>query len=292
MRLLVKFSLLFILLFGSGLVLAGYYSYQFLQSNARDQVLQQAQLMMETSLSMRNYTTKQLKPLLVQTQQHLKSFLPQTVPAFAATENFNAIRGKYPLYTYKEATLNPTNLRDRAVEWESDIITTFRNHPDRKEVSGERQTPDGRSLYLARPITAGASCLECHSTPDRAPVAMIKTYGSANGFGWGLNEVIGAQIVSVPMSLPIGNADRAFRSLIIYLVVVALITMFMLDLALVVVVVRPVSRMAKAADEISKGNLEVEELPVKGKDEISVLAKSFNRMYVSIAKAIRMLENE
>jgi nitrogen fixation/metabolism regulation signal transduction histidine kinase len=92
------------------------------------------------------------------------------------------------------------------------------------------------------------------------------------------------------MSLPIGNANRAFRSLIIYLVVIALVTMFMLDLALVVVVVRPVSRMAKAADEISKGNLEVEELPVKGKDEISVLARSFNRMYVSISKAIRMLE--
>jgi hypothetical protein len=54
---------------------------------------------------------------------------------------------------YKEAALNPTNPRDRAVDWEADIINTFRNHPGAaKELVGERDTPTGRSLYLARPI--------------------------------------------------------------------------------------------------------------------------------------------
>ncbi len=46
------------------------------------------------------------------------------------------------------------------------------------------------------------------------------------------------------------------------------------------------------ADEISKRNLNVPELPVKGSDEISQLARSFNRMYVSLVKAIQMLESQ
>jgi protein-histidine pros-kinase len=46
------------------------------------------------------------------------------------------------------------------------------------------------------------------------------------------------------------------------------------------------------AEEISKGNLDVPELPVKGSDEISQLARSFNRMYVSLVKALRILEGE
>src|SRR5215471_2451296 len=131
MKLLAKFSVVFILVFGAGGAVAALLSYRFLQENAREQVIQQARLMMETMLSARNYTTEQIKPLLQGEQAHQKLFLPQTVPAFAATESFNYLRKRYPDYAYKEATLNPTNLRDRAVDWEADIINSFRNNSSR-----------------------------------------------------------------------------------------------------------------------------------------------------------------
>jgi HAMP domain-containing protein len=38
--------------------------------------------------------------------------------------------------------------------------------------------------------------------------------------------------------------------------------------------------------------MEVEELPVRGKDEISVLAASFNRMHRSLGRAMEMLSRE
>ena len=44
------------------------------------------------------------------------------------------------------------------------------------------------------------------------------------------------------------------------------------------------------ADQVSTGNLDAPELPVKGKDEISVLAGSFNRMRLSLVKALKLLE--
>ena len=290
MKLLAKFNLAFIVVFGCGLAVAAYLSQQFLQSDARDQVLRQAALMMETAQASRSYTNQQLKPLLEPEQKAKNIFIPQTVPAFAATESFNYLRKRYPDYTYKEATLNPTNLRDRAVDWEADVVNIFRNQQDRKEVTGGRETPDGPTLYMARPIRAPEACLECHSVPSRAPRPMIKAYGSANGFGWKPNEVVGAQIVSVPMALPIGIANRAFKTLMLYLGLVGLGTLIVLDLALVSIVIRPVTRLSRVADEISKGNLDVPELPVKGKDEIAGLASSFNRMHVSLAKALKMLD--
>lgn len=291
MKLLAKFNLAFIGVFGCGMAVAGFLSYRFLEQNARDQVLRQAGLMMETAQASRSYTNLQLKPLLERVQREKSIFIPQTVPAFAATESFGYLRKTYPAYTYKEATLNPTNLRDRAVDWEADVINTFRNHRDREEMTGDRDTPEGRSLFMARPLVAAPPCLECHSTPAKAPRAMIRLYGPDHGFGWQPNEIVAAQIVSVPETLPISIAHRAFGSLMIYLGAVGLGTLIILDLALMSIVIRPVTRLSRMADDVSKGNLDVPALPVSGNDEIANLAGSFNRMYLSLKKAIQLLEN-
>jgi len=291
LKLLAKFTLVFLVVFGAGLGLAGWASRQFLQQNAEEQVQQQARLMMENMLSARAYTTKQIKPLLVAVQVRDRSFLPQTVPAYAATESFNYLRAAYPDYTYKEATLNPTNLRDRAVDWETDIITVFRNDAKRKEVIGQRDTPTGPSLFLARPIVATAPCLECHDQPNAAPPAMTRVYGRSNGFGWKNGETIGAQIVSVPMAVPIRLAEAGFRNLMVSLGFIFLATLVLLDMLLYITVVRPVVQLSKMADQISMGNFDAPELPASGSDEIATLAGSFNRMRRSLEKAINMLGN-
>jgi len=292
MRLLLKFNLILILVFSGGAAAAGYFARSFLQQTAHDQVVQQARLMMGSAGAMRIYTSKQVGPLLQEHQARIDTFLAQTVPAYAATEAFNYLHGDYPDYNYKEATLNPTNLRDRAVDWEADVIQVFRAHPEQKEFSGERDTPSGRALFLAKPIVAVGPCLRCHNTWQEAPLAMVRVYGKDNGFAWKMGDTVGAQIISVPMSVPLGIADRAFRSLMFSLGGIALATLLLLDLAIVTIVIRPVTRLSKAADQISKGDLSVPELAIKGSDEISQLAESFNRMYLSLVKAIRMLEQQ
>jgi len=290
MKLLAKFNLILGLVLGAGLAIAAWFSQQLLQKDAQEEVLRQARLMMGAMSSARDYTTNQVKPLLVNQQEHQRSFLPQTVPAFAATESFNYLQPQYPDYEYKEAALNPTNPRDRAVDWEADIINTFRNHPTAaKELVGERDTPTGRSLYLARPIQALPPCLECHSTARAAPVAMVRRYGPNNGFGWQPNEVVAAQIVAVPMAVPLRMANQAFQELIIYLAAVFLASLILLDLVLLFTVVRPLRRLSTMADQISVGQMDMPELPVNGKDEVAVLAGSFNRMRRSLERALKML---
>jgi hypothetical protein len=145
-------------------------------------------------------------------------FFPQSIPFYASTENFNYFRSRYPAYSYKEAALNPTNPRDRTVDWEADVVNIFRNDPARTEVTGHRETPDGPSLYFCAPIRVNdTSCLTCHSTPEKAPTEIVKFYGTANGFGWKLNEVIGAQIVSVPANLADASAEKTLRAILVWL---------------------------------------------------------------------------
>ncbi|MDH4173586.1 MAG: DUF3365 domain-containing protein [Betaproteobacteria bacterium] len=290
MKLVVKFNLVFLLVFAIGFTTAAYVSNQLLQNNARDEIVLNARLVMETALATRAYTSTQVGPLL-QTQMKY-NFLPQSVPAYSATEVLNGVRKAFPDYAYKEATLNPTNPRNRANDWEADIVHQFRNTPDKPEAIGERDTPNGKSLYIARPIQIKLEpCLYCHSTVDAAPKTLVEKYGPANGFGWKLNEVIGAQIVSVPTQVPIARANAAFRTFMISLTAVFGFIFVALNLMLWLMVIRPVTRLSRFADQVSQGeNLDAPDFPAGSRDEIGVLTQSFNRMKKSLVQAMKMLE--
>lgn len=289
MKLALKFNLVFLLIFLTGLAVVGYVSRELLQRNAREEIVQHARIMMESALAVRAYTNTQVKPLL---DTQLKyTFLPQSVPSYAATEYFNELRKKYPEYNYKEATLNPTNPRDRATDWEADVVGRFRQSPDTPEMVGLRDTPSGAALYVARPLQIkNEACLYCHSTVDAAPKTMLDRYGTANGFGWKLNEIVGAQVVSVPMSVPIERANETFKVFMASLAGVFVVIFVALNVMLYTIVVRPVANLAKVADQVSMGDLEAPDFPVKGKDEISKLSDSFNRMRKSLVRAMKMLE--
>jgi protein-histidine pros-kinase len=288
MKLVTKFNAVILVVFLVGLSITAWITWSILQDNARTEIVERAGLMMEAALSTRSYTIKEIAPLL---RPHMEeTFLPQTVPAYAATQAFEFLRAQHGEYSYKEATLNPTNPRDRAADWEADIISAFRNSDTLTEVVGERQTPTGPSLYLARPIRiTNPNCLTCHSTPDAAPKAMLASYGSANGFGWQLNEVIGAQVVSVPMDVPIAQAKRAFLTFISTLIGVFVAIIIALNVMLRRIVINPVTRMAEIANNVSKGEPGTPEFDSSGNDEITVLAESFTRMRRSLDKAINML---
>lgn len=290
MKLLLKFNLVFLAIFALGLAAAGYVSWTLLQRNARDEIANNARLMMEAAVAKRSYTASQLQPLL-ETQMKY-TFLPQSVPAYAATEIFNGLRKSFPEYSYKEAALNPTNPRDRAVDWEADIINQFRNQGgDGGEIQGERDTPSGRSFYVARPIKiTNAACLRCHSTPDAAPATMIERYGPSNGFGWQYQEVVGAQIISVPTEVPLRRATEAFKVFMLSITGIFIAIGVALNLMLTLLVVRPVARLSTLADRVSLGEMDAPEFAAGSRDEIGTLAQSFSRMRKSLAQAMKMLE--
>lgn len=289
MKLLTKFNLVLVVVFGIGMALISHFAYQFLMNDARQQVLQQAELMAASASATKEYTVDKVSPILEKTPQHHADFLPQTIPFSAVNVTFKYLRSTYPDYVMREAALNPTNLDDRATEWEVDLINYFRNNPSQTQHVGERSTPTGPVLYVASPVIAEPGCLQCHSQPSVAPATMIKHYGPDHGFGWKGNDVIGAQIISVPMSVPIGLANQGFRNLLISLGAIFLLTIGLIDTAVYLIVIRPLRRVSRNADVISKGEIDLPQLEVKGKDEIAEVTASFNRMHTSLIKAFEML---
>lgn len=290
MKLLVKFNLLFITVMALGLAVSGYVTRSLLQENAKEETLNNARLLIEKALAVRGYTSGQITKLL-ETQMKYE-FLPQSVPSYSAVEVLTTLQSKYPQFSYKEATLNPTNPRDRATGWEVDIVNQFRSGSDAKEVIGERDTPTGTSLYIARPLRiSNPACLTCHSSVEVAPKTLVDRYGPANGFGWNLNEVVGAQIVSVPMDVPLQRASRSFNVFMTAQVAVFVAVGVVLNLMIWLVIVRPVTRLSSLADRVSQGEMEAPEFNSGSKDEIGNLAASFNRMRTSVVQAMRMLDN-
>ena len=289
MRLLAKLNLILLCVFIAGFVPTAWLTRDLLRSNARDQAVDKARLMIETAMAVRRYTIKQVKPLIA--DRLTEEFLPQSVPAYSATEVFAALRESNAEYNYKEATLNPTNPGNRTVEWEADIVEAFRRDSQQVEILGERDTPQGRSLFLGHPIRiTDPSCLACHDTAATAPASLIKKYGPSNGFGWKVGEVIGAQIVSVPMSVPLRRADDAFRRVALWLVGGFVVTLAVTNLLLGIAVIRPLRRLSAMADQVSLGNFDVPEVAIRGKDEVAQLSASFGRMRISLRRAISLLD--
>lgn len=289
MKLLVKFNLVYVLVMALGVAVSGYIARSLLQNNAEQEVVHSARLLMEKALAVRGYTSTQIQPLLATQMKY--EFLPQSVPSFAATEVMAKVLANHPEFGYKEATLNPTNPRDRAVGWEVDIVSQFRNSAELKEAVGQRETPTGPSIYIARPLRiTDPACLLCHSSLEAAPKTMVAKYGPANGFGWNLNEVIGAQIVSVPLGVPLARAEQSFQVFIAALVGVFVVVGVVLNLMVWLLVVRPVTQLSSLADRVSKGDLAAPEFPARGRDEIGVLAESFSRMRASVVQAMKLLE--
>lgn len=290
MKLLLKFNLVFLLVFAVGLGAAGYIARSMLQKGAHDEVLGHARLMMESAVAVSGYTANQIKPLLENQMKY--GFLPQSVPAYSSFEVINALRAKHPDYSYKPAMLNPTNPRDRAQDWEEDIISQFAKSPTLTEYVGQRSTSSGQAMYIARPIRlSNPLCLQCHSTVDAAPPTMIEKYGPANGFGWKMNDTLGAQIVSVPMSVPLKRADDAFGVVMGSLAGVFVLIGLVLNLMLWKLVIQPVTKLSALADRVSLGELDAPEFAAGSKDEIGVLSESFARMRKSLVHAMKLLDN-
>lgn len=285
-----KLNSVLLLTFAVCFALTGVVAKRLLNGAVRDQVLHNARLLMDSSTAAAGYTAQQIVPLL---QDQLKvKFLPQSLPDYAATENLNALRDSNPGYSFKEAMLNPTNPRDRATDWEQEIIVQLRDRPNaQSELVGERTTATGSTLYVARPIIVkNQTCLECHGLASAAPRNVLDVYGNSNGFNWTINEVIGAKIVSVPMSMPESRARTILWNFMLWILLVFVVVFIALDVMVRVLITRRISSLSRVADAVSMGKLEDEAFDTRGDDELSGLARSLERLRSSLAKAMKMLQ--
>jgi HAMP domain-containing protein len=279
------------LVFIGGILVSGVALSSVLQQKAQDEVTSKALILIQTMSSVRNYTSTHVNPLLAPSLETEPFFIPETVPAYSATEVFEDLRKneEYKDFFYKEATLNPTNLRDKTDSFETKLVERFRSEPETKELSGFRDLPGGQVFYIARPLAIKKeSCLVCHDTPERAPKSQLATYGSDNGFGWKLDEVVAAQIISVPADEVFNSARRSSALVIGILVAIFAVVVLLINFLLKRAVIQPIRKIAHTAREVSTGKMN-SDFEQTSNDEIGALAAAFNRMKSSLEIAMGLL---
>ena len=294
-----EFNLILFGIFGIGGLLISLVAYSFLMGNARREVLAQAELMMASAdKSVRDYTTTDLLPLLLQVPGHRVRVSGGDGSGVWGYDDFPRICARSHVnYTYKEATLNPTNLRDRTSDWEADVIRDMpKDHPEKNPVVGD--TYDSglafhRSIWR-RPIVRDASL----SGVSQWGVPSGRAQSDAHGLWlveWirleGKNAVVGAQIVSVPALVPTAIANQAFHRLLIYLVLTLVFTVIALDLGVYWLVILA----TQAGFEYSgPGSVQRRKERAAGgryrqRRDRQCDRSPFNRMQLSLVKAFAML---
>lgn len=287
-KLSTKFALILSVVFLGGLLISGMILWQTLQRRAQAEVTEKGLLLVTTMNAIRSYTSGHIQPLLADKIATEPQFILETVPAYSARTVFDGVRlsSDYANYFYKEATLNPTNPADLADDFERAIVEQMRQDNQLKELSGFRTVNGEQLFYIARPLPVGSeSCLSCHSDPAVAPASLIATYGSQNGFGWQLGEVVAAQMVYVPAGELFNAALRSFLTIIAIFLVVFATAILVLNILLKRLVIQPVHTMGSLALEISADKIVPQALdsePFTGltrrTDELGQLASVFRNM--------------
>lgn len=294
MKIGTRVTLNLIIVFVIGILISGIVLANVLDSKAQGEVNSKALVLMEMNNATRNYTNERVQPLLLPKVEEQDTFIPESIPAFSVREIFEYFRKTpdYANFLYKDATLDPTNLRDKADNFETKIVNKFREQPNTNTSSGYRTISGSKLYYTAKPFAIqNESCLRCHSTPERAPKSQLATYGTENGFGWKLNEVLGAQIVYVPAENILNNARDSFILITGIVAIIFTAVVVIINLLLKITVLQRIKRIASVAEQVSIGDMNAN-FGKQNKDEIGDLAEAFNRMKYSLEIAMNMINKK
>ncbi len=294
MKIGTKVTVSLVVVFVIGLLISGISLANVLEKKAESEIDSKASALMAMNNSIRTYTNDRVQPLLLPKLETQENFIPEAIPTYAVRETFEFFRKSpdFASFFYKDATLNPTNLRDKADDFEAEIVNRFRREPETLSISGFRNMNGTQLYYTAKPFQIkNESCLRCHTTLDKAPKSQINTYGTENGYGWKLNEIVATQIVYVPAQRIFQNANRSF---IIVMGVVAMIftaLVAIVNLLLKRTVLGRIKQISTVAEQVSVGNMNAG-FGRQRKDEIGDLAEAFNRMKYSLEIAMNMLNKK
>lgn len=297
-----KFTLILSLVFLGGIIASFVILSQVLERRAEEEVSARGMVLIEAMNSVRTYTSTQINPLLASDLANSEEFISQTVPAFSAREVFETLRTNdaYQNYLYKEATLNPTNPRNQANEFETALLNQFRANLELKQLTGFTTLSGEQVFYSARPLAIGSeSCLACHSAPETAPASLISTYGTDGGFGWSLGEVVSAQMIYVPADAVFGSARLSLTLVMGIIVVIFAVVVSVTNTLLKRNVVRPVEQMAGLAQRVSADTLspDAQELALVERiahrqDELGHTALVFQKMAKEVYAREQKLKQE
>ncbi|MBF2067102.1 MAG: DUF3365 domain-containing protein [Calothrix sp. C42_A2020_038] len=286
-----QFTLILSIIFMIGILIGGCLLSKALENKAQTEMTYRAQLAMQLVNAVKSYTSNDIAPLLNSVTNSESRFIPETVPSLSGRRVFDRFKQdwKYKDLIYKDATLNPTNLDDKADLFEANLVYKFDQNRDITSLSGFRSTGGEQLFYSAQPLIVNSpTCLKCHSQPEAAPKSHVTLYGTKNGYGWKLHQIIGTQIIYVPASEVFDNANKALFIFVSIFITIFALVIILINYLLKWRVIQPLKPMAQLASYISEdtvGANDVRSLErsaltkiAKRTDEFGYLGRVFQKM--------------
>jgi methyl-accepting chemotaxis protein len=266
-----------------GTIIGGYY---FLDHDAQNGARDKAELFSSVMSANQKYMSRNVRPEIM--DQLPDAYFPEaTVGIVMMGETAQLIQDEYPEFLFKVASPNPLNKENRSDSFENSIIAGFDNG-DYEKWEGTVTKAGKRFFATAVPIEARKSCIWCHDTPEVAHPDMVEEYGSESGYGYEVGDIVGGRFIYVSMA----DSDKTTIQKLVKrmgaISLLFLLAMLLIDRIIVSTVVKPITEIVAVAEDISRGKMD-REFNVKGNDEIKLLADAFNRMKVSLAKAMDIL---
>jgi HAMP domain-containing protein len=294
-----KLTILMLSIFLGGIIISSIACYNILLGYAKNEINIQANMLISTMDSVRKYTHDNVTPLLE--NESNEELLLESIPSFAVRGVFeiltNNYKEQYGDYHYKDAMINPTNLKDKATNEEIKIIEKLSQKDGvvRENIDRGFLMINGKNkFYTARPIKiTQSSCLECHISLEKSPKSLQILYQQGKyrgnqGFGWTLNEVIGTKIIYVPANKVYQTANQNFLLLLGIFTLIFATAIFLVNLWLKQYIVRPLNKITQVAEAVSLGDLDAD-FEKKSNDEVGRLAEAFTLLKTSLVIAMKRL---
>ena len=289
-----KFIIMISVLGAVALIGMGYGAYTYSLQNSMKEADTKAKMMEAYVKAGRAYFMKEQRPLL-EAMVEPDRFYPEIQSGFGITRGIldliqeQALKG----FQFKQASLLPHHLPNKADLFEQKIIKQFQSGK-MKELVGTMEKDGMPFYYRSKPIVmAGVGCLRCHKDPATAPKDMIELYGTG-GFdkNFKSGDIFAAYMVYVPLG-PAVEAAKLQASVLFtggasIMIVGLLIIYFFLDIR----IVKPLKELSGRTQEVSVGrNLDETLLSSIMKDEVEILARSIDRLRISLVKMLKRRKN-
>lgn len=262
-----------------------YCAYSDTQKHITELTSQQAALALEFDLAIRGYVAEEIRPAM-QEKVGPDEFAPETMStSFVARSIFEKVRNEFPDYVIKFSSDNPRNPANQAGPAEQEMIEYFNDNPEVDRWSGKIKLEGAEYLAYFSARRMKEKCLRCHGCPEDAPASLLKRYGTTAGFHRPVGEVIALDTIAIPLekSQAAMVSDVAKHTLVMALGLALFFAGIILLFRQVVarrlaVISKHFTRIATQPESAS-----ITPVEVRGHDEISALASSFN----ALAKRIR-----
>lgn len=192
--------------------------YNFYEQLAMKDAKHEVTSILRTTKALRHYVEETQKPIIYKLQDKgnlSKDYFDPKIlsSSFIASkmhERYKKIEyelGNKP-YQYKLAATNPRSPKNKADEFETEILNKYRNQ-EINEFSKIIEENGQKYFFSAIPIGANKeSCMKCHGDPKDAPKDMIDIYGDKDGFF----EKVGDIRAIISLKIPVSNILETHRN--------------------------------------------------------------------------------